>query len=536
MKNYYHILKFGRSKGHSISNNKWCHQINGSIRSQHLLPHPQNPPLPHHTIFRRSMICEYLKNIRDATISQHGRHHQHHARRLSTLNNLKISEHEVLGEPLDYQVSVKGRDVICAHHSPKIGYWLPQSNLDLLLPPLSAGVFFCYENKEDVPEAKVNTIKHSLGMTLSTFYPLAGEIVPNSQGEPEVLCNNKGVEFVHAHADVEFKTIDLHHPDETVKGKLVPNVNRGVLSVQVTEFKCGTIIVSCAFDHRIVDAASINMFLVAWAEFARLRKISNIPSFRPSILNPRRPPRYDTIYDTLYLPISSLPPPPSLEEKLHSRIYYIRANSINQLQSEASSKETKRSKFQSFTAFVWKLIAQENPNATSRMGVVVSGREFLLPNHFGNILSVPYGTMSNQHLQEMPLTQVANKVHEFVSEVRTEEHFRGLIDWVELHRPEPAVARVYFKLKENDGEAVVVSSGQSLPLNNDMNFGWGKPYLGSYHFPWGGQTGYITTMPSATKDGDWIVYAHLKQKHLDLIESKARHVFNPVTHSYLAFR
>ncbi|KAK1437018.1 hypothetical protein QVD17_02803 [Tagetes erecta] len=538
MRNYYHILKFGRSKGHSISNKKWCHQ-SGSTRSQHLLPHPQKPSPPppsHESIFSTSLIYENLKNIRDGTISQHGRH-QHHARRLLTLNNLKFSDHEVLREPPDYLVLIKGRDVICASRSPKIEYWLPQSNLDLLLPQLDAGVFFCYKNMEDMtPEAVVNIIKNSLGVTLSTFYPLAGEIVPNSQGEPEVLCNNKGVEFVHAHADVEFKTIDLHHPDETVKGKLVPNVNCGVLSVQVTEFKCGTIIVSCAFDHRIVDAASINMFLVAWAEFARLRKISNVPSFRPSILNPRRPPHYNTIYDSLYVPVSSLPPP-SLEEKLHSRIYYIRAKSINQLQSEASTtKETKRSKFQSFTAFVWKLIAQENPNATSRMGVVVSGREFLLPNHFGNILSVPYGMMSNQHLQEMPLTQVANKVHEFVSEVRTEEHFRGLIDWVELHRPEPAVARVYFKLKENDGEAVVVSSGQSLPINNDMNFGWGKPYLGSYHFPWGGQTGYITTMPSATKDGDWIVYAHLKQKHLDLIESKARHVFNPVTHSYLAFR
>ncbi|KAI3805593.1 hypothetical protein L1987_28111 [Smallanthus sonchifolius] len=476
-------------------------------------------------------------------VTQYLRNHQH--ARFSTLHEIALPEHE----PLDYQVSVKGRDVIYAvHHEPKIEYWLPQSNLDLLLPPLEAGVFFCYKNREDTsmsPETVVKIIKNSLAGVLSTFYPLAGEIEANSQGEPEVWCNNNGVEFVHAHADVELKTLDLHHPDETVKGKLVPKINRGVLAVQVTEFNCGAIILSCAFDHRIADGASLNMFLVAWSEFSMSKKISNIPSFRPSTLNPRHPTYYDTIYDKLYLPISSLPPPPSFEDKLHSRIYYIRAESINNLQSEASSKDTRRSKIESFIAFMWKLIAQEcqnERNTTSRMGVVVSGRQFLsgnnekessmLTNHFGNILSVPYGVINNHHLQEMHLNEIANKVHEFVTHVTTEEHFRGLIDWVESRRPEPAVAKIYFKLQENDGEGIVVSSGQGLPINN-MNFGWGQPDFGSYHFPWGGQTGYITTMPSAKKNGDWIVYAHLKQKHLDLIESKARHVFNPVTHSYL---
>ncbi|KAD4180046.1 hypothetical protein R6Q59_023466 [Mikania micrantha] len=548
----YHLLKFGISKGHKISNQKCFHQLS-SIRSQNLLNEPHRPqPQPQPTVFSR-VTNENLRYIHVGTpvgvITQYGR--IHHQARLSTLGELKLPDHEE-SNPLDYQVTVKGRDVIRAAHEPKIEYWLPQSNLDLLLPALDAGVFFCYDAKEDgsmSPETIVKNMKKSLAGVLSTFYPLAGEIASNGQGEPEVLCNNNGVEFVHAHADVELKMLDLHHPDETIKGKLVPKITRGVLSVQVTELNCGAIILSCAFDHRIADGASLNMFLVAWAEFTRLKNISIIPRFRPSILNPRHPPYYNTIYDNLYLPISSLPPPPPFEDQLHSRIYYIRAESIRKLQSEAISKEnSQKSKFVSFTAFVWKLIAQDNgnhePNTASRMGVVVSGRQFLsgnneketsmFANHFGNILSVPYGVMNNHHLQNMQLHEVANKVHEFVSEVKTQEHFKGLIDWVELHRPEPAVAKVYFKLQESDGEAVVVSSGQGLPIN-DANFGWGEPNFGSYHFPWGGQTGYITTMPSAKKNGDWIVYAHLKQKHLDLIETKARHVFNPITTSYLLF-
>ncbi|KAK9048231.1 hypothetical protein SSX86_032806 [Deinandra increscens subsp. villosa] len=185
--------------------------------------------------------------------------------------------------------------------------------------------------------------------------------------------------------------------------------------MQVTELKCGAIVVSCALDHRIADAFSLNMFLVAWAEFAQTKKLSNLPSFRTSLLNPRRPPRYDKTYDHLYLPKSSLPPPRSFDEKLHSRIYHIGFSSINHLQSQASSKTTRRSKLRSFTAFVWKLLAQEQHNDANkrtkrtRMGVIVNGRRFLtgnnekessiLANHFGNIVSVPYGEFNNQDLQ-----------------------------------------------------------------------------------------------------------------------------------------
>ncbi|KVI01450.1 Chloramphenicol acetyltransferase-like domain-containing protein [Cynara cardunculus var. scolymus] len=532
MSKYSHLLTIGRSKVLSILNNKWVHE-SCLIRSYH--PQPPFATLNHHHLHNS---CS-----RVSTVSHYYHNHHHHSQ-LSTIHTLELPKHEG-DSPLDYQVTVKDRDIISASCAPLHEYWLPQSNLDLLLPPLEAGVFFCYKKKDDTvmsPGTVVKTIKKSLGRVLSTFYPLAGEIVSNSQGEPEVLCNNCGVEFVHAHADVELKTLDLHHPDENVSGKLVPKINRGV-----TELKCGAIIVSCAFDHRVADGYSLNMFLVAWAEFSQFKQISITPSFRRSILDPRRPPRYNAIFDNMYLPLSSLPPPHPCEHQLHSRIYYIKKESLNRLQSEANSKETRISKFQSLTAFIWKLLAHQadnDVNRTSRMGVVVSGRRFLtgnsekessmLENHFGNILSIPYGEMNNCCLQMMPLNEVADKVHSFVTKATTEEHFRGLVDWVELHRPEPAVAKIYFKLHETDGEAIVASSGQGLPIK-DMNFGWGKPEFGSYHFPWGGQTGYIITMPSASKNGDWVVYMHLKQKHLDLIEMNTPHIFNPLTYDYLSF-
>ncbi|KAI3811485.1 hypothetical protein L1987_21209 [Smallanthus sonchifolius] len=447
-----------------------------------------------------------------------------------------------------FSVSVKKRDIITAA-LPVQDHWLPMSNLDLLLPPLDVGVFFCYKNSLPLYES-MNIVKKSLAEALAPFYPLAGEVVQNSLSEPELLCNNRGVDFIHAYADMELKNIDLYHPDESVERKLVPLKKQGVLTVQVTELSCGGMVIGCTFDHRVADAHSINLFLTAWAEIAQSKPISSLPSFRRSMLNPRRPPVMKTFYNKLYLPLSSLPQPRSFSpiNPLVSRIYYMEAKDITHLQSNL-----KRSKLVSFTAFLWKIIAECDQDGfinTCKMGVVVDGRErlnnklsfdklslsntmpFSMQNYFGNVLSIPYGEANSRELKEMPLNLVADMVHEFVCHTMTEEHFRGLVDWVELHRPEPAVAKIYAKMDENDGEAIVVSSGQRFPVDG-IDFGWGKPHFGSYHFPWGGQTGYVMPMPSTRENGDWIVYMHLLQKHLDLVETKG--VFKPLTSSYLNF-
>ncbi|CAH1434325.1 unnamed protein product [Lactuca virosa] len=552
MRKYRHLLNLGRAKDLFISNRAWAQQASPLKSHQLSRCTQQPPPLPPSSCSRISINkCNegnmVSRHYLHASLGNFTRLHSHS--HYSTLEASQL-DYEEEQSSVDYHVIVKDRDVVSASITPAYKHWLPLSNLDLLLPPVAAGVFFCYKKKDGVPMSPatvVNTFRTSLAEALSTFYPLAGEIVQNNQGEPELLCNNSGVEFVHAHADIELKDLDFHRPDDSIKGKLVPKINRGVLSVQVTELNCGSIIISCSIDHRVADGQSLNMFLVSWAEIARMKQITNIPSFRTSILNPRKPPAYDTIVDNLYLPISFLPPPPSFQDTLYSRMYYITAESINRIQSQASSMETRRSKLQSFTAFLWKLLAHggdDNVNTNSRMGIVVNGRQFLtentekssshMENHFGNVLSIPYGTATNEDLKTMPLNEVADEVHKFVIKATKEEHFRGLIDWVELHRPEPAVAKIYFGLKEIEGEATVVSSGQGLPIN-DMDFGWGKPEFGSYHFPWGSQSGYLTPMPSARNNGDWVVYMHLKQKDLDLIESMAPGVFTPLNNSHLSF-
>uniref|UniRef100_F6HS96 Shikimate O-hydroxycinnamoyltransferase n=1 Tax=Vitis vinifera TaxID=29760 RepID=F6HS96_VITVI len=230
----------------------------------------------------------------------------------------------------DFTVTVSRKEVVAAV-LPVQEYWLPLSNLDLLLPPVDVGVFFCYKKPHDLTfGSMIGVLKEALAQALVSYYPFGGEVLSNSAGEPELLCNNRGVDFMEAYADVQLQNLNLYNPDESIESKLVPKKKHGVLSVQVTELKCGGVVVACTFDHRIADAYSANMFLVSWAEMAQSKPLSVLPSFRRSLLNARRPGSYDPSLDDMYVPMSTLPPPKapqSGDDLLINRLYLSQPNS-----------------------------------------------------------------------------------------------------------------------------------------------------------------------------------------------------------------
>lgn len=317
--------------------------------------------------------------------------------------------------------------------------------------------------------------------------------------------------------------------------------------------------IGCTFDHRVADAHSANFFFASWAEIARATTTPHPPIIMRSMFNPRHPPQCDSSINDMYALVSTLPPPrkqhASSDHELQSRIYYIKREDIDLLQSKASYNGCKRTKLESFCSFLWKTLAEgeheyECESKTDyyhkikklKLGIVVDGRKRLdnenqtssllsMDNYFGNVLSIPYTEAYVNELKAMQLKGVANVVHAFIESASNKEHFLGLIDWVELRRPEPAMVKIYFKSSDEE-ESMVVSSGLRFPMS-EINFGWGKPYFGSYHFPWGGDTGYVMPMQNANGQGDWIVYMHLKGKHFDMVEKIAAHVFKPLTSAYL---
>jgi hypothetical protein len=440
---------------------------------------------------------------------------------------------------VEFTVTLRKEEVVAPLLLPLQEHLLPLSNLDLLLPPLDVGVFFCY-NKPLINSDLIGVLKRGLAQTLVTYYAFAGEVVTNSVGEPELLCNNRGVNFIEAYADVELRELNLYTPDDTVEGKLIPRKKHGVIAIQATELKCGGIVIGCTFDHRIADASSTNLFLLFWTQMSHPKSTSTtIPSFRRSLLNPRRPLHIQNAIHNLYVPISSIPPLKNDDDDhLISRIYYIKSDQLLHLQSLATDNDHKTTKIEAFSAFLWKLLAKSaREDKVSKLGIVVDGRSRLniTGNYFGNVLSIPYVKVRINDLIKNPLCWVANEIHHFIEKTATKEHFLGLIDWVEANKPKAAVAKIYCNGgEEEDGPAFVVSSGIRFPIY-EMDFGWGNPYFGSYHFPWGGNTGYVMPMPSpAGRDGDWIVYMHLSKKQLEIIEIEANHVFNPLTSDYLS--
>ncbi|GAA0168394.1 hypothetical protein LIER_40556 [Lithospermum erythrorhizon] len=134
----------------------------------------------------------------------------------------------------------RNKMVVRALTSPlKQHHYLPLSNLDLLLPPEYFSIFLCYKNPLNEGNDyytfsnAITILKDALSICLVSFYIFAGEMSQNDD-EPHVICNNHGVDFVEAFADVNFRDLDFHNSHHSVDGVLIPERKHGVLAIQVS--------------------------------------------------------------------------------------------------------------------------------------------------------------------------------------------------------------------------------------------------------------------------------------------------------------
>ncbi|KAK1425469.1 hypothetical protein QVD17_20821 [Tagetes erecta] len=438
-------------------------------------------------------------------------------------------------------------------------HWLPFTNFDLLVPPFDVGSTFFYKKpSHDITfSAIVNTLKASLSRVLSLYPPMGGEIAWNeAAGENQIRCNNHGVDFIVADADVELKELNLYNPDESIEGKLMPKkLLHGVLAIQVTKLKCEGIVVGVMVDHRIVDGYSANMFISSWADMTRSVTPSIIPSFGRSYLKPRSPTVYSPLIDNVFA--AFIPPPSNPDNALReqeqeddeyalvNRIYYIKGDQLKRLQMLASENGCRRSKLVAFTSFLWKEVALSMEDSGKHIEacnvvVTVDGRrrlsegdgeekQKLMASHFGNVLSMPYGSKKPKELKEMSLSKVATEVQEFLQPATTKEHFLDIIDWVEEQKPRPLISKAFA-----GGEmSFSVSAGQRFETMDQIDFGWGKLTFGSCHVPIERRDCFVMTMGSPLNNEDWIVYTHMPRKHMNYVEAHASHIIKPLNADYL---
>lgn len=176
--------------------------------------------------------------------------------------------------------------------------------------------------------------------------------------------------------------------------------------------------IGCMFDHRAADGYSANMFISSWADKTRSETPSMLPSFQRSILNPRCPTTYSSSIDDAFTIIE--PPTKPDHDQSHgdgdhlliNRVYYIEGEQLNRVQMFASENGHRRSKLESFTSFLWKIVALSmehsgSHNQMCNVALAVDGRsrlsqgdgeerEKLMASHFGNVLSMTSGLSRSQ--------------------------------------------------------------------------------------------------------------------------------------------
>ena len=167
----------------------------------------------------------------------------------------------------------------------------------VMIPPFTVLLVF-----EHLSHEAVEGVRRALSQALVHYYPFAGRISSSGAGDDgfSIRCTGEGVEFVTGSVDcglTEAKIFGELSSAKTLLDELAvfyPVGSYGsddpLLSVQVTEFSCGGVVLGATWNHAVADGPGIAQFLAAVGELAR-----GLPS--PLIL----PARYDDA-------VSRLPP------------------------------------------------------------------------------------------------------------------------------------------------------------------------------------------------------------------------------------
>ncbi|KAE9619004.1 putative benzyl alcohol O-benzoyltransferase [Lupinus albus] len=146
----------------------------------------------------------------------------------------------------------------------------------------------------------VQVIRQALAQTLVFYYPFAGRLREGADRKLMVDCNEEGVLFIEADADVTLEQFgDALQPPLPCFEELLYDVpgSEGILYtplllIQVTRLKCGGFIVGLRFNHTMVDGAGILQFMTALSEMARgLHEPSILPVWDRELLCARDSPR-----------------------------------------------------------------------------------------------------------------------------------------------------------------------------------------------------------------------------------------------------
>ncbi|KAI3828778.1 hypothetical protein L1987_02888 [Smallanthus sonchifolius] len=146
------------------------------------------------------------------------------------------------------------------------------SFIDELAPTMNLPLLLLFPPNLDYNQTFVVDLEESLKKTLANLYPLAGRYMEDIH---IVDCNDEGVEFTQAKADITIQQLldRKIHPNlvnELIPSKLLASGHtNAMLATQVTMFQCGGLALGVSIAHRIGDVSTVITFLNQWATLSR---------------------------------------------------------------------------------------------------------------------------------------------------------------------------------------------------------------------------------------------------------------------------
>nr|GMD19040.1 agmatine coumaroyltransferase-2-like [Ipomoea batatas] len=395
------------------------------------------------------------------------------------------------------------------------------------------------------PTPPNSTILLGLRKALAVYREWAGRLEKDEKGNSIVLLNDKGVKFVEASSDTTLDKIMPFEPSASLLN-LHPSLNGVVelIQVQLTRFKCGSLVIGFTSHHLIADGHSTSDFLIAWGKMCRGIMIQPLPLHDRTIFVPRNPPKIEYNHvGAEYMPKQIMKNDPFLnsndmnflEDIVVHKVHFT-CEFLAKLKAKASAMNDGArpySTFESLVAHLWRAITKARNLGgfeATHIRISVDGRARLnpkIPNeYFGNLVLWAFPTAKVKDLLREPLPYAAKLIHDAVSKVNN-NYFRSFIDF--------ANSKV---VTEKDGLVPTADMDKHILCPNlevdswlrfpfyDLDFGTGCPYIFMpTFFP---TEGMMFLLPSFIGDGSIDAFIPLFQDNLATFQHNSEELLEKI--------